>query len=182
MRRGNSSEVCLRKPWNTNGYSVRSMTMTKVERLFLFSPGGYSYTVSWKLFAWDFEGLSLVNRAWWGVRTCLETLRSSHESRDRAPALLPHTLILPLAAHKFCFLKSCTKTPAYCGLGFASRYLSHEFEFTLSYPIVRFTLCCVRLLSPLHPQPFPSVAFEGGSPCLRIDPRSSAPKNSLLTV
>jgi len=23
MRRGNSSEVCLRKPWNTNGYSAR---------------------------------------------------------------------------------------------------------------------------------------------------------------
>jgi hypothetical protein len=43
------------------------------------------------------------------------------------------------------------KTPAYRGLGSASRYLSHKLEFALPYPVVRFAPCYVRLLSPLNP-------------------------------
>jgi hypothetical protein len=57
--------------------SVRSMTMTKIGHLSSFSP---AFTV---LGDFDgFPGKSGRGGAWWDVKTCLETLRSSRKSGD----------------------------------------------------------------------------------------------------
>src|ERR1700733_12705203 len=110
---------------------MRSMTMARVGHLFSLSSRGYAFTVSGELF-WAFPGKSGVV----GRQDVPGNASLLPRIKGLSPrAFTPHTDLCLWLPTSSCFLKSCTKTPAYCGLGFASRYLSHEFEFTLSYPV-----------------------------------------------
>jgi hypothetical protein len=118
MKRGNSSEVCSRKPWNTNEYTAFGddlatvlLAYWRVQKpnwlSFSSAPGKYACTAPDGLLARVREVVFLPIGGRGAIGACLEAPLSSYSipPPNGCPRGLPHTLTGLLAAHNVLVLE-----------------------------------------------------------------------------